>query len=471
MRYRNVMSRRTFLRGTGTVAIGLPFLDAMRARSVYGAPPEPPVRAITAFFGLGVPKEIQAEGLEGALEPLAPFADKLAFLRGINLFEADGRANNHFDGGGSIFVGVEPQSDSLAGGPSVDQVLRAGVYGSELPEGASPTLVMGSFFRRSRLTRYIHSWRPDGSPVDVPQETPEDLFDRVFGSAEPSSDDPAVARQQRYRRSVLDTVLEQYRSLSGPASPLGAGTRARIADHFERIRELEQRVFAAPQPTDCELPNAPNEVDLLRGQDPDPSGEGVDIALDEWQARWRLMADIYVAAFRCDRVRFGSTLFQSAGERIRLRGEYNYRGRQIYTFDDERDRGRGGADGCSHEFWHRYQASNPNTEMRHHIHFMMAQMAYLLERLDDDAYPDENGGTLLDNAMLMLGTELGDGNPHNLESVFHMVSRCNERFRAGTFDLDGEGLDVYNTVLAAYGVDQRMGPAGRSGRILDEIRA
>ncbi|MEQ9321152.1 MAG: hypothetical protein RIF41_18460, partial [Polyangiaceae bacterium] len=61
-RYRNVLSRRTLLRGAGSVAIALPFLDAMRSQSVWGAEPEPPARCITLFFGLGVPKAMQQEG-------------------------------------------------------------------------------------------------------------------------------------------------------------------------------------------------------------------------------------------------------------------------------------------------------------------------------------------------------------------------------------------------------------------------
>ena len=38
MKYSRVLSRRTLLRGAGTVVIGLPFLEEMRVRSVYAAP-------------------------------------------------------------------------------------------------------------------------------------------------------------------------------------------------------------------------------------------------------------------------------------------------------------------------------------------------------------------------------------------------------------------------------------------------
>lgn len=465
------MSRRAVLRGAGAAAIGLPFLEAMRPRGALAADPEPPARALTLFFGLGIPKEIQAEGLTGCLEPLAPFAGKLAWLRGVHLYEADGGANNHFDGGGGVFVGREPRSDSIAGGPSIDQVLRTELYPNGLPAGMSPALVAGSFFRRSRLTRYVHSWSDDGSPVDVPIETPEALFTRVFGTPEPID---GSARAQRLRRSVLDAVVADYQRLSSAGGGLSATDRRALTEHLERIRELEQRVFSGPPEPPrpgggCATPNAPTPLDLLGDQTPDPRGEGVDIVLDDWVRLWRNLVDVYVLAFRCDRARFGNLLFQSAGERVRLRGLHRYQGRNIYDFDDRRDRGRDGSDGCSHEFWHRYRASSDNVEMRHHIHFMMSQLAYVLEALDDPSARDGNGLTLLDNMMVMIGTELGDGNRHNLESVFHMVSGANERFQPGTHDVNVDGLDVYDTILEAYGVTRRMSPQGRNARRVEAL--
>ncbi|MEM9195531.1 MAG: hypothetical protein AAGF12_40550, partial [Myxococcota bacterium] len=60
MNYKKVLNRRTFLRGAGTVAVGLPFLSEMRSTSVYAADPPPPPRVLTFFFGLGLPSEFQA---------------------------------------------------------------------------------------------------------------------------------------------------------------------------------------------------------------------------------------------------------------------------------------------------------------------------------------------------------------------------------------------------------------------------
>ena len=77
MKYARKLSRRTFLRGAGGIAIAVPFLDEMRSRSVWAAPAAPPVRAFNIFFGGGAPQIFQKDGLVGPLAPLcAPLAEQ-----------------------------------------------------------------------------------------------------------------------------------------------------------------------------------------------------------------------------------------------------------------------------------------------------------------------------------------------------------------------------------------------------------
>ena len=87
------ISRRTLLRGLGTVGIGLPFFEEMfagsaRAATVAAGGPVP-VRAFNVFFGLGVPAPLQTEGFDGVLEPLSPLADKLLIMRDVDQVRCD----------------------------------------------------------------------------------------------------------------------------------------------------------------------------------------------------------------------------------------------------------------------------------------------------------------------------------------------------------------------------------------------
>ena len=90
------------------------------------------------------------------------------------------------------------------------------------------------------------------------------------------------------------------------------------------------------------------------------------------------MADLYALAIQCDRVRFGSITFLAAGERIRLTGDYEYDGRLVYHFDDGKDHNASGADGCSHEWWHKFDPEKENTQLRAHAHLKMREVAYFL---------------------------------------------------------------------------------------------
>jgi hypothetical protein len=466
------ISRRTMLKGLGTVAIGLPFLEEMMVTSMAAQAPVVPVRAFNVFFGLGIPAPLQTEGFDGVLEPLSPLREKLLILRNVDQVRCDVPGiNAHYDGSAGAFTAEPPNGTARAGGASIDQVIRRGVYEQGLPAGMVPTLIAGTFFRRNdRLSRYIQSFNEDGTAAAAMQERPRDLFERVFGSV-PAAD----ARRQRLRRSVLDSVVEQASFYTGNRSPLGLSSRARVADHLDRVREYEQRVFDMEE-RHFETPEEPPLSKLIHGSEADPGGEGIDITLEELVEGWRLMADLYALAIQCDRVRFGSATFLAAGERIRLTGDYEYEGRKVFQFNDAAQHKASGAMGCSHEWWHKYREQERNEQLRAHAHMKMREVAYFLKLLDGPDSIEPNGRTILENSMITISTESGDGR-HNdpkreLSGVFHAISGANGRFKTGQLlDVGAEGLDVYNTMIEAMGVRRRLGPAGREMNRLESIRA
>ena len=133
-----------------------------------------------------------------------------------------------------------------------------------------------------------------------------------------------------------------------------------------------------------------------------------------------------------------------------------------------------GDKGCSHEYWHQFRPEKENTQLRAHAHMKMREVAYFLAKLDELQEP--NGKSILENSLLTISTESGDGR-HNdpkreLSGVFHAITSANGRFKTGQImDVGHEGLDVYNTMLAAMGADRRLGPQDRETRWVDAIRA
>jgi len=465
------LNRRALLKGLGSVSIGLPLLEEMITVDALGADDAKiPVRAFNVFFGLGIPSPLQSEGFNDVLEPLKPLSDKLLIMRNVDHVRCDVRGiNAHFDGATASFTAEPAGGEAKAGGPSIDQVIRHSSYPDGMPNGMISSLVAGTFFRRSRVGRYHHSYNLDGTVSARMQEKPRDLFDRVFGSLSSASDQENNTK--RLQRSVLDSVLEQYRFFTGSNSPLGAASKGRIKDHLDRVREFEQRAFSLAKKNE-QGPKSPPPSHLPHGGPADPGGEGIDMKLEELRTEWRLLADLYALSIEMDRARFGSITFLAAGERIRLTGEYKYNDRVRYNFNDSTEHGRGGSAGCSHEWWHKFDEKRDNKQLRAHAHMKMNEIAYFMNRLDRVKEP--NGKSLLENSLLTISTESGDGRHNNvkreLSGVFHAVTGANGRFKTGQImNVKAQGLDLYNTMLRAMGAEYRLGPKDYDHSSIDQI--
>ena len=264
------MTRRTALKGVGAVTIGLPLLEEMLISRAFAAPKaDVPVRAFNVFFGLGIPAPLQKDGFDGVLEPLKPLGDKLLILRGVDQVRCDRDGMNaHYDGATGAFTAEPPDGEAKAGGPSIDQVIRKAHYPNGMPAGMVPTLVGGTFFRRSRVGRYVHSYNDDGTVAAVMQETPRDLFERVFGGVAVSGDETDL-RRQRLKRSVLDAVVDQYKFYTGNNSPLGATSRSCFS-YGGRRAQRGRTARRHPEVLDshrCRLPvhSGTDAIELHRG--------------------------------------------------------------------------------------------------------------------------------------------------------------------------------------------------------------
>ncbi len=225
-----------------------------------------------------------------------------------------------------------------------------------------------------------------------------------------------------------------------------------------------------------DAPQLPPRSNAPHGGPADPGGMGIDITVAELTAEWRLMADLYTSAIQMDRVRFGSLTFLAAGERIRLTGDYKYEGRTVWEFNDAAQLNATADKGCSHEWWHKFNEKKKNVQLRAHAHMKMREMAYFLHRLNGPESKEPNGRTILENSLITISTESGDGRHNNvkreLSGVFHAITGANGRFKTGQImDVGSEGIDVYNTMFEAMGITDRLGPKSRKTDPVDGIRA
>jgi hypothetical protein len=467
------LPRRTFLHGLGTVAIGLPFMNEMRPRSSRAQDADPPMRLITMFFGLGIAREHALDRFAGPLEPYEPLADKMAFFTNLELQHAHnfGSGEPHFKVGDVIFVGDPQKREYEASGPSIEQLVKRELH----PDGV-PTLLgsksVGMWFRTGSVSQYTRHWNHDGSPGERPERRPTRIFEQLFGQyvapdATPAegATDPALLRERHVDRSVLDAVLGEYQHYVGERSPLGAESKAKLSVHLDNIRSVEQRLVPAEQalegalmqeavacnvPSDVTDPGSDIPYDVEQGS---AGGSAPVIDHEDFAEAFQVQGELMALALRCDVVRFGSMLFVGSGGHVGFRGTYEALGQSL---DFSRDL----PGTSSHDL---YFHNNQWDKARLHQHFAQKNLAGVLQSFDDPNNLEANGKTVLENTLVLVGTDYGGGGNstgHIPQGVFHAVAGGNGHFKPGFYDTEYNIIDLYETVLAPYGLKSGMG-AGR----------
>jgi uncharacterized protein DUF1552 len=447
---RNHFARRQFLRGAGGAAIGLPFLLSGEGstRAQVAVPPE---RLITVYFAQGIPAVLRNATPAGALAALSPFQSKLTTIRGLTC-NATSPNNGHSHGSAGFACGFSTPVLSTKGGPSLDWV----VHEASKASTPLPTLSTGisAGDNADESVRYNHSWRGINQPNLVILDTLQ-LFQAIFGGQAmmPSGGgvDPALALKARQRVSVLDAVIADYQHVVSDAGGYSPSIRSLISNHLDTIRELEQRAVAAqmalsgqgPAPVAaCQAPSAPTQMHSYLG----PSVGGLDPKTTPYfDAMWPVMVDLYVLAMRCDLVRFGNVMVISGGD--------------SYAYTSP----AGHANNIHGEGYHLW-LSTPAIQplVTDHVRWTIAKIAQFLTKLDDPTFKDVDGGSLLDNTTVVIGTELGDDVAnHGLTDMPFWIAGAKKRFKQGDFMIPGgrSDVDFYNTVLRRIGIGTMFGDA------------
>lgn len=377
-----VLNRRTMLRGvlgSAAVALALPPLEAMlNANGTAMANGDPlPRRFVSWFFGNGVRLPQWTPASQGTdyelteeLAPLAKVKDYCSVLSGFDNKAGYGRRGHH-DGvagffSGHPFIEIDPMGALYAskfGGPSVDQV-AASIVGSKtylpaLHVGVSKRVTKGE----GPTLQFLSHKGPD-EPVDS-ERNPQKVYNSLFGNYTPP-DDPTG----KLRVKMLDAVLSDAKRLR---MRVGQTDQQRIDAHLESVYQLQKQIQALPPA--CTIPTEPGSTNGdVDGNEP----------LEEVS---KVMADLVVAAFVCDVTRVVSFM-QSGGV-----------GSTIYHMTGATTEEHG----LSHE--------PGGQELIHKaVVFNMGCFAYLLERLKETT---EAGGNLLDNSVVLLGSDCAEGLTHS----------------------------------------------------------
>lgn len=386
--------RRTLLKGVGT-AMALPMLEAMLPLTALAQAgrKSAPVRMAFLFVPNGMnmadwtPREAGSGfALPYILEPLAPMKDSVSILTGLaqqNAFALGDGGGDHARSTAAWLTGCHPRKTDGAdihNGLSVDQ-LAAQRIGSltrfpSLEIGCEPGAQAGNCDSGySCAYSSSVSWRTPTTPV--PKEVnPRLVFERLFGSADPTETAESRMRRVRDRRSILDFVMEDARQLRGR---LGASDQGKLDEYLSGVREIEERLARFEQ-----FGGAAAVAGMA-----EPSG-----IPSEYAAHIRLLADMMVLAFQTDLTRVCTFMLANDGS--------NRSYREI------------GVPEGHHDLSHHGRNPDKIARLRQINRFHAEQLAYLLKRL---AAVREGDASLLDNCLIVYGAGISDGDRHNHDDL------------------------------------------------------
>ncbi len=395
------VARRTLLRGLG-VSLALPWLEAMGpvtswaqdgATNPAASKTAAPNRMAFLYVPNGKNMADWTPSTEGAgfeltpiLEPLANVKDKLLVLSGLT---ADG-ARAYADGGGdharalsAFLTGARPlKTDgvNIRNGVSVDQVAAARIGDqTRLPSieiGTEAGAMAGNCDSGySCVYSSTMSWRSATQPL--PKEiNPKVVFDRLFGA----SNDPMRANRDARRKSVLDFVREDSKSL---AHRLAANDVRKLDEYFASIRDIEVRIERAEKMPPVKTPDYQVAASI-------PA---------VYEEHIRMMVDLMVLAFQADVTRVATFVLANEGSN------------KPYSFIDVPE--------GHHDLSHHGGDAGKQAKLKQINLFHTRQLAYFLEKLQS---VQEGDGTLLDHSMVAYGSGIHDGNAHNHDDLPVLVA-------------------------------------------------
>jgi len=393
-------SRRGFLRGAG-LCLALPVLESLPGSKALAATSLPkaattasgmPLRMGFVAFANGsnyerwLPKgDGRDYELNETFAPMAELKDRFQIITNL----AHDAANNWGDGpgdharsGASFLTGChawKTLGSRLHLGISVDQIaarqvghltrldsLQLGVEGARL-YGSCDTGYPCAY-------QYNISWASESLPL-APEANPRLVFEKLFGGGSAAERAENLRQRLARRKSVLDFVLEDARSLN---RNLGRNDRQKLDEYLAGIRKIETQIekaerFELPEPTIGE-----------------PAGPPAD-----HQAHVELMYDLMALAFQTDSTRVVSFCVAPEGSN-----------RPFPTL---------GISEGHHFLTHHAGSKDKILKVAQIERWYMERFAKFLRTLD--SMKDADGTSVLHNSMIVYGCAIGDGNRHNHDEL------------------------------------------------------
>ncbi len=446
------LPRRTFLRGAG-VTLALPLIEAMVPASTLIAQTAaaPKTRFVGVFFPHGMAPGQWEPSTVGALPTQLPYIleslqgvrDRTTVLSGLWSKSAEppeGTTGSDHWVAAAFLTANKPRktaaADATVFSPTIDQIIAQKIGGDTLlpslqlaledPNSSSSNCGEGYSCSYTNSISWVGLPTPateaEMRTAPLPMElNPQVVFERLFGSG--ATPEVRAARMKQ-TRSILDSLTEE---LSRLRSQVGAADRRTINQYTDEIREIERRIQLAAK-TSTSLP----EMDLPPG------------VPEQFDEHVKLHYDLLALAFKADVTRVATVL-----------GARDLTSR-VYTFPRSPLFPDGGTSVSFHGGSHH---QDDPTQMKRYAQinrYHVSTLAYFAEKLR--SIP-EGDGNLLDNSLIMYGTNMGNSNQHHHFDVPHILVGGAGGKLQGNRHLNYERKTVTTgnlllNVLDMYGINQ-----------------
>ncbi len=372
----NLLTRRRYLRACGVV-LALPFLESLLPAAALAEVTNSRRRRMVAInLGLGflepnfLPKTSGRDfELTRYLEYVKDYRSEFTIISGTSHPSVDG---GHHAEKSFLTAAPHPASPSFKNSISMDQVVAAKIG----LETRYASLVLGTTPAGSPVTGSTGlSWSNGG--VEIPSlSSPSGIFSKMF--IEGSAVEKAGARRWLTEgRSILDLTTHNARSVE---RTLGARDREKLDQYFTAVRETEQRLHKAEEWENKPKPKVEAKIPT-------------DIeSLSDVVGRTRLLYDVIHLALQSDSTR-------------------------VITLNQTVSPGAPPVEGVTQGYHNLSHNGRDPDKIAELTLIEIEQIKAFRDFLGKLHSTNDGAGSLLDQTMVLLGSNLGNASSHSNENL------------------------------------------------------
>lgn len=432
------LTRRSVIRGAGSIAIALPWLEIMAPTKAYSQEYNIAKRFLTVYTPGGTVRDKWASSgselnfnLGPILQPLNSLKNRILVPHGLDMKCAIGE--QHQAGIIAFLTGTEQDysRNGYSAGPSLDQVI-ANRIGSDTQLKSLQIAIRWATGKSHGLLHPINvlNFEDNGRYNPIPPRLdPQQIWNDLFGQLDTS--DPEAAALLNRRKSVLDFVGKRYQTLS---QQLGMADRAKLEQHLTKIREIEMALEsevvaggACMQPDRVDTSDYNPKSGLNSSDNGGLKDNRTDAAIPKVG---RLMMDMIIMAMSCDMTRVASLQWTDTEAK--------------HTFP--------WLNLSDHHHYYQHDGGFRPNECQKIYTWYAEQHAYLLQRM---AEVDMGGHSLLDESVVLIGSELSDPPTHDKKNMPFLLAGNGGGLRTGRMlNFNGRSHnDLLSGILNLFGAN------------------